>query len=208
VRTMRETLFIIMNIYNMYKWYVCVRGVCVWVCVDAVERVRIVVCLEFESRLNLSGELCTRQHASVRGQLKLGAKLPDLRRKQHAIRRGGVNEDVSVSVRVSSALRLASDSRRGQNTVFCLLPTNESDGRRATLHAACSSIFRYALNVSLTAFLSYNMFIICMCIYIYILLYIYIYIYIYIYNIIQIYIHIYIYILNISQKYIIKLYSI
>jgi len=38
-------------------------------------------------------------------------KLPDLRRKQHATRRGGANEDVSVSVRVSSALRLASDSR-------------------------------------------------------------------------------------------------
>jgi len=38
------------------------------------------------------------------------AKLPDLRRKQHATRRGGGYEDVSVSVRVSSALRLASDS--------------------------------------------------------------------------------------------------
>jgi len=103
-----------------------------------------------------------------------GAKLPDLRRKQHATQRGGGNEDVSVSVRVSSALRLASDSRRGQNTViFCLLPTNESDGRRATLHAACSSISRYALNVSLTAFLSYDMFIICMCVCVYIYIYMY-----------------------------------
>jgi len=120
-----------------------------------------------------------------------GAKLPYLRRKQHATRRGGGNKDVSVSVRVSSALRLASDSRRGQNTRFCLLPTNESDGRRATLHAARSSISRYALNVSLTAFLSYNIFIICMC-----LLYVYIYIYINIY--------IYIYIINILYKYIYK----
>jgi len=80
-------------------------------------------------------------------------KLSDLRRKQHATRRGRNNEDVSVSVRVSSALRLASDSRGEQNTVFCLPLTNESDGLRASLHAACSSISRYALNVSLTAFL-------------------------------------------------------
>jgi len=73
--------------------------------------------------------------------------MPDFRRKQHATRRGGGNEDVSVSVRVSSALRLASDSRRGQNTVFCLLPTKlaTKDGQRATLLAsrylnACDSV--------------------------------------------------------------------
>jgi len=130
-------------------------------------------------------------------------KLPDLRRKQYATRRGRGNEDVSLSVRVSSALRLASDSRRGQNTVFCLFPTNESDGRRATLHAVRSSISRYALNVSLTVFLSYNMFI-CMCIYIYIHIYIYIYIYIYIINMLYKYIYKYKYILIILQKYIIR----
>jgi len=79
-------------------------------------------------------------------------KLPDLRRKQHATRSGGGNEDVSVSVRVSSALRLASDSRRGQDTIFCLLPTKlaTKDGRRATLLAsrylnACDSVKCFSL---------------------------------------------------------------
>jgi len=49
-----------------------VRGVCVYVCVcvGAVKRVRVVVCLGFESRLNLGGVLCARQHASMRGRLK------------------------------------------------------------------------------------------------------------------------------------------
>jgi len=43
----------------------------------------------------------------------VGAKLLDLRRTQHATRCRGGNEDVSVSVHVSSALRLASDSSVG-----------------------------------------------------------------------------------------------
>jgi len=80
---------------------------------------------------------------------KLRAELPSPRRKQRATRSGGGNGHVRVSVRVSSALRLASDSRRGQNTVFRLLPTKlaTKDGRR------CSrldiSIRMIALNVFL-----------------------------------------------------------
>jgi len=76
-------------------------------------------------------------------------KLPDFLRKQHATRSGGGNGDVSVNVRVSSALRLASD-RRGQNTVFCLLLTKQAtkatgDARRCSL----LNISIYARYVSL-----------------------------------------------------------
>jgi len=95
-----------------------VRGVCV--CVGAVERVRIVVCLGFESRLNLGGELYTRQHASVHGQLKLSGKLCT-RRNANA---GGVSQRSAAQLKllykaeelsVTSALE-SGDTRSNRET--------------------------------------------------------------------------------------------
>jgi len=58
------------------------------------------------------------------------AVMPDWIRWQPATVNGGGNGGhVSVSVRVSSALRLASNSKRRQNTIFCLLPTKLAAGR-------------------------------------------------------------------------------